>query len=744
MPDSLTTSPPTAKLALPVSADVLSLCGALSGEATSDLGSFDLAGRTVQILASRDDIWALVRRPGAGALAIRAAHLPGGGRNVRLGRKKADEALRVFADSESGTHRIGISVDSLHLPSLRITHELTPATDLLIAFLPRDLYPLDDDLNAAGATGQVEAAQRGLNSAVCYFRFDKPAFGTVLYFQNLTAMADYYEATDTKPDGAVGGLWPELGYLPPTPPQSAEPPSNPLKAGEPVMVSDALVIMHDDPHPTEQSSARRFLQMLASAYRQIELPPVEYRDWVARSKATLRDLAKAPEARVNHYGHHYVRPYTAAEYPDIMVQTTIVAALHDWAGWQKSEVELEGTLAAGVPKFYDPKLGTLRRYLPNVGKDKNKDAVDSWYLYQPLLYLGRLALDGDRRSKRLFLKGLDYAMRAAKHFDYKWPIQFDVETFDVLVEARNKDGLGQTDVGGLYAYVMVHAFRLTGDQRYLEEAQAALDAARGMRFELEYQANLTAWGAAACMALWRITDRDDFLQRGYVYLASFFHNCQMWESNIKNARYYENFLGATCLHDAPYMAIFECADSFAALEAYLKDAGPDLDPAVRMLVAEYCRYALSRAWNYYPDTLPPEILCDKPRNGHIDRNLSFPVEDLYADGQKAGQVGQEVYGAGAAFIFASRAFHRVEGAPFLLYCDHFITASERTSKGSLVFQLTGGDACEALLCLVRDGRRKLPKVTVRTADGDRLRARHQASDRIEFRVPANGQLILDW
>ena len=39
---------------------------------------------------------------------------------------------------------------------------------------------------------------------------------------------------------------------------------------------------------------------------------------------------------------------------------------------------------------------------------------------------------------------------------------------------------------------------------------------------INYQANLTAWGAAACMRLWRITDRDVYRDQSYVYLASFF------------------------------------------------------------------------------------------------------------------------------------------------------------------------------------------------------------------------------
>ena len=168
-----------------------------------------------------------------------------------------------------------------------------------------------------------------------------------------------------------------------------------------------------------------------------------------------------------------------------------------------------------------------------------------------------------------------------------------VDSFDVLVEARNDDGLGQTDVGGIYAYVMLQAHELSGEERYLDEARNAIDAARGMRFELNYQANLTAWGAAACLRLCRITNDEFYLRQSYVYPASFFHNCQIWESEIKNAHHYRRFLGVTCLHDAPYMAMYEAFDSFAAFERYLKDSGPDLDSAVQKLIIEYCRYALN-------------------------------------------------------------------------------------------------------------------------------------------------------
>jgi hypothetical protein len=704
-----------------------------------------LGARDIEVAAGRDSIWAIVRRPDKGGLALRIAHCWGGCAKVAKQRRRKGEMLRLRVESAIGVQTVVMRSDDVALALLRVTTKLTPAAPLLIPYFPRDLYPLGAGDDPMAADGVVEAAQRGLNAGLLYFHLDQPAFGSVLYFQNLTALNDYFAATDTTPDGSVGGEWPELGYLPPTPPQSGTPPVNPLPAGKAVTMSDAILVFHDEAACDEQDSARRFLQLLGAAYRQLEAPETDYRDWVWRAEKTLRDLETAPEATIRHYGHPYIHPYTDAEYPDIMVQMSIISALRDYAAWTGREIPFCAALEKGLEKFHDPRLKTMRRYLPNVGKDKDKLAVDSWYLYHPLVNLGHLAREGDVRARRLFLGSLDLAVKAARHFDYAWPIQFKVDTFDVIVAARNDDGLGQTDVGGIYAYVMVQAYELTGEQIYVEEARKAIDAARDMRFELNYQANLTAWGAAACMRLWRVTDESYYLRQSYVYLASFFHNSVIWESEIKHAATYKVFLGATCLHDAPYMAIFECFDSFAAFERYLKDSGPDLDPAARLLISEYCKYALDRAWYFYPDALPREALAkDDIRNGHIDQTRSFPIEDLYVDGQPAGQVGQEIYGAGAAFVFASRAFHKVEGAPFRIFCDHFPVTGERTSERSLTFGLDGGHAREAVFSLVQVSRTRLPKLTLRTIAGDEVRPFRSGPQRIDYRIPASGEVSLSW
>jgi len=730
---------------IPASPYVVAFAQSLAQPRHKAVAHFDLGNLTVEVREVTDSIWVLIRRPGRGGIALRAAILAGDFTWKRRAAGKG-ELLRLEVMSTLGHHVISLTTSGSAFENLRVTTSLNPSRPMLMPFTPRDMYPLDEHDDPLGTSGHVEAAQRGLNSGLLYFQLDEPAFGNVLYFQNLTAMNDYYRATKTKPDGAVGGEWPELGYLLPSPPQSGKPPTDALPAGKAVTLSDAILVFRPDTPPHERESARQFVQMLGVAYAMIDRPPTDYRDWIDRAQRTLRDLDEAPEATIDHYGHRYIHPYTGAEYPDIMVQMSIVAAIHDWGRWSGESHPLEAAFKAGLEKFYDPKLKTLRRYLPNVGDDKDADAVDSWYLYHPMLNLGRLALNGDKPARALFLKSIDFGIRAAHHFKYKWPVQYKINDFSVITDVAI-DGRGQTDVGGIYAWVMLQAFELTDDKRFLDEARAALDAAMGLRFNINYQANLTAWGAAACMRLWRITDRPIYREQSYVYLGSFFHNCEIWESEIELAVHYRNFLGATCLQDAPYMAIYECFDAFTAFEHYLDDSGPDLEPAARTLVAEYCRYALDRAWYYYPDALPKEAIASEQRehNGHIDHKLSFPLEDLYPDGQLAGQVGQEIYGAGAAFVFATRAFHHVEGAPFRIYCDHFVRAMERTGDRTLTVTLDGGEICDAGLSIVRLSRKKLPaKLRLETIQGDAIAPLKSNKDRVDFRVPASGRIVLMW
>ncbi len=697
-------------------------------------GGFD-----IDLLYHKSDAWLVFRRDRSGGIALRTSLLADSAsfevreRDGCLIAWEARNALGVFTATLEG--------EPTGLEQFTYKVIFTPAIAIHLPYLPRDLIPFGPGGDPLASEGSIEAKQRKLNTGLCYLEIAKPRIGKLLYVQNFTALNPYYLATGTTPESAVGGEWPILGYLVPTQPAD---PSKVLPAGRKTVLYDTRLVFRHKPEEEEAESAWQFLDMLGAIYRSLEKPKTVRRDWVARSRKTLRDLAGSAKLRERHYGEVYFHPYTGAEYPDSMVQLALLTAIHDWGRWDGTRHPLANQIRRGLRKFYDPRLKTLRRYLPDVGEDKNPDAVDSWYLYHPLLNLSNLALAGDEEARDLFLNSIDYAIRAAQHFDYKWPIEYDVTDFSVIMPVAPADERGQTDVGGIYAWVMLQAFELTFEPRFLDEARNALETARGMRFDLNYQANLTAWGAAACIRLWRITNEKTYLALSYVYLASFFHNTQIWESEIGHAQHYSNFLAVTCLQDAPYMALYECFDSYAAFERFLDLGGPDLIPSAKMPVSEYCRYALHRGWFYYPDALPKEALATELRNGEIDRKLSLPVEDLYPDGQPAGQVGQEVYGSGAAMIFATRAYHRVPGAPFMIFCDYFLRAITRMDECTLSLKIDGEDNHVANFSLVRAGRKALPEFVVRKLSGEVIEPATASENELCYQVPPYTGLILSW
>lgn len=694
----------------------------------------------LELVWHKSSVWLIFRRNKDGGVALRTPLLADETR-CTLSEAAGGNLLAWRGQNELGEFDAELTGEETGLEHFSYKVTFTPRRDVHIAYLPRDLVIFGRNGDPLASDGVIEARQRKLNTGLCYIDLTKPAMGKLLYLQNLTSLNAYFRHTETVPENAVGGEWPILGYLPPTHPAD---PSKVIPAGKAVVLYDTRLVFRQKLESEESESAWQFLDMLGAIFRNLQKPATVRRDWVGRSRQTLRDLEQSPKAGERHFGRVYFHPYTGAEHPDAMVQLSLMSAIRDWGAWSGEEHPLKAEIGHGLEKFYDPNLKTLRRYLPDVGDDKNPDEVDSWYLYHPLLNLANVALTGDEKARDLFLRSIDYGIRAAQHFQYKWPIQFDVKDFSVITDVAPADGRGQTDVGGIYAWVMLQAFEMTSEVRFLDEARNALGAARGMRFDLNYQANLTAWGAAACIRLWRITNRKTYLGLSYVYLASFFHNAQIWESEIGHARHYSNFLAVTCLQDAPYMALYECYDSYAAFERFLDLGGPDLIPAAKMLVTEYCRYALYRAWYYYPDALPKEALAGENRNGEIDPKLSFPVEDLYPDGQPAGQVGQEIYGAGAAMVFATRSFHRVEGAPFLLFCDHFLRANTRLDANTLSVRIDGEDNHIAEFALVRRPRQRLPNAIVRTLSGKVIEPYERTNDDARYRVPAYTGLVMTW
>ena len=161
-----------------VPAGALAIQAELLGERLKRLHTAPWSGCTLSAALGLDSVWVILRREGHGGLALRTAYAPGG-MTASVSRKQ-DGEWTIDAESALGAHRVDL-YQTDH-GALRVTTTLTPAADLLIPYLPRDLYPLDDDDSPVETRGTVEAAQRGVNAGLLYFCMKTPAFGNVTTF----------------------------------------------------------------------------------------------------------------------------------------------------------------------------------------------------------------------------------------------------------------------------------------------------------------------------------------------------------------------------------------------------------------------------------------------------------------------------------------------------------------------------------------------------------------------------------
>jgi hypothetical protein len=375
--------------------------------------------------------------------------------------------------------------------------------------------------------------------------------------------------------------------------------------------------------------------------------------------------------------------------------------------------------------------------------------VDSWYLYHAYLNVARLGQYGDKVARRLFLESLEYGIRIARHFNYRWPILYDLYTREVVRPKRAPNKGGEDDVGAQYVHVMQQAYEMTKDKRYVNEAENAAQALAGLGFDLGYQYNNTGFGAGALMWLWQQTGKELYRELSHVCMAAIAQNFWLWECKYGYAKSYQTFMGLPPLRHAPYLALYEELELLAAFHEYFGVAKKDAMPCLRVLLPEYCKYLVDRAWYHYPSELPKEALADTCKTGILDRNLSVPIEDIYEGWEKAGQVGQQVYGTAAPFVFATRHDHVVPGEDFVVNCSYpvrdYAVKKAGAHRGVMRFQAEGDSRCTCHVRVIATKYKPLPKITVRR-DGLRKAVKGTLTSfgYLEYEIPGDAAVKVEW
>jgi hypothetical protein len=101
--------------------------------------------------------------------------------------------------------------------------------------------------------------------------------------------------------------------------------------------------------------------------------------------------------------------------------------------------------------------------------------------------------------------------------------------------------------------------------------------------------------------------------------------------------------------------------------------------------------------------------------------LSIPLEDLQDGRTACGEVGQEIYGAGLAFVYATRHYRAFPELNAMLYCSYPVDDFRVKAAGGtqIVSFHTGGDrrgACQLRVIPIDPDR---PAAGVTVADSNR-------------------------
>jgi hypothetical protein len=256
---------------------------------------------------------------------------------------------------------------------------------------------------------------------------------------------------------------------------------------------------------TEQESVARWIEALLPLFEEKLTWPACATSWKEFASGTVEDLQDKGAAQIEAKGYTGLRAYVKASsqlwndspdnfelmtVADVLWPSLLYLRLHPSPGFEQEC----SALLADLPAFYHSDTHSIG----NDFKRPEDERADSWYPFENALIkypmIGSLA--GSREVTDHFLDAFQTAQKMAQQYDYLFPIYYRVATL-------RAEGAGTNyAVGGLFAWAAILANRLTGEQRYLEEARRAIQVLYTVPAErLFHEPQELAYGALAAAEL---------------------------------------------------------------------------------------------------------------------------------------------------------------------------------------------------------------------------------------------------
>lgn len=265
---------------------------------------------------------------------------------------------------------------------------------------------------------------------------------------------------------------------------------------------------------TEQQAVTRWMDALLPLFEEKLAWPRCASSWKDFAAGTVANLQEKSETQVRASGHAGLSAYVKESsklwkqpaenfelmtVADVLWPSLLYLRLHPSPAFEAECKELIDDL----PGFYHSDTHSISNDYVRPADER----ADSWYPFENGLIkyptIGSLA--GSDEVKRNFLDAFATAEKMVHEYDYLFPIYYEVSNLKAQGAGTNYG------VGGLYAWAALIANRLTGEDRYREEAKRVVQVLCTVPAErLFHEPQELAYGALAAAEL-RLQDQAKYI-----------------------------------------------------------------------------------------------------------------------------------------------------------------------------------------------------------------------------------------
>ena len=256
---------------------------------------------------------------------------------------------------------------------------------------------------------------------------------------------------------------------------------------------------------TERQAVNRWMEALLPLFEEKLAWPKCATSWKEFAAGTVGDIQQKDVALLSVQGHRGLRAYVKSTselwhesgenfelmtMADVLWPSLLYLKLHP----DPAQRQVVGELLESMPLFYHQDTQSISNDFIRGGDE----TADSWYPFENGLIKYPMigALSQSKTLTDNFLQAYETAMRMAHRYNYLFPIYYRTGNLDQKGAGTNYA------VGGLYAWGGVIAHRLTGNEKYLNEARHAVEVLATVRAaSLFHEPQELAFGALAAAEL---------------------------------------------------------------------------------------------------------------------------------------------------------------------------------------------------------------------------------------------------